>query len=136
MGVPRFWRNQQSRYNLVGVKCTSCGNIYFPPRSLCPGCRRLGKLEKFKLRGRGEVVTYTVIHTATEGFGDQAPYVMAIIRMEEGPQLTAQIADCDPTEVRIGMKVEAIFRKIHEDGAAGLIHYGYKFKRLEGGDAL
>lgn len=136
MGVPRFWRNQQSRYNLVGVKCTNCGKIYFPPRSLCPSCRRLGKLEKFKLRGEGEVVTYTVIHSATDGFADQVPYTMAIVRMEEGPQLTAQIVDCDPSEVRIGMKVRSLFRRICEDGAAGLIHYGYKFRPLEGDDAL
>jgi hypothetical protein len=126
-GIPRFWRNIQSRYNLMGVRCENCESIYFPPRVFCPECRRLSKLEPVKLKGEGEVVTYTVIHTGPEGFDKQTPYVMAVIRLDDGPQLTAQIVDCKPEEVEIGTRVKSVFRKIQEDGEAGLIHYGFKF---------
>ncbi len=128
MSIPRFWRNIQSRYNLIGTKCSNCNEIYFPPRNLCPKCRRMSKIEKFKLQGRGEVVTYTVIHSASEGFDDQTPYIMAIVKLDEGPRLTTQIVDCGLDEIKIGMRVESVFRKIQEDGEAGLIHYGFKFK--------
>ena len=52
---------------------------------------------------------------------------MALIEMSEGVYITAQIIDCDPAEVHIGMKVKATMRKISEEGASGIIHYGYKF---------
>ncbi|MEE8402308.1 MAG: Zn-ribbon domain-containing OB-fold protein [Candidatus Hydrothermarchaeaceae archaeon] len=129
--IPRFWRNLKSRYNLIGTKCLNCGDIHFPPRHFCPKCRRLSRLENFKMEGRGEIVTYTVIHTAMEGFEGQIPYALAIVKLSDGPMLTTQIVDCEIGEVKVGMKVKSVFRKIQEDGEAGLIHYGYKFKPVE-----
>ena len=126
--IPRFWRNMKSRYNLIGRRCRRCGRVYFPPRNLCPNCRRRSELEDFKLNGRGEVVSYTVIHTPPEGFDRQAPYIMALVKLEEGPMVTAQIVDVSLEEVKIGMRVESVFRKIQEDGEAGLIYYGFKFR--------
>ena len=126
---PRFWREFPSRYNLLASKCGNCGRVYLPTRMMCPKCHResLGKMKHAYLGGEGEVVTYTVIHTAQQGFDMQVPYVMAIIKLKEGLKLTGQIVDCDPEEVKIGMKVRSVLRRISEDGAAGTIHYGYKF---------
>jgi uncharacterized OB-fold protein len=56
------------------------------------------------------------------------PYVLAIVEMEEGFQLTSQIIDVDPAVVKIGMQVNAAFRKLGSEGEAGVIHYGYKFR--------
>jgi hypothetical protein len=47
--------------------------------------------------------------------------------MDEGVKLTAQIVDVDPKAVEIGMRVKDVFRKVREDGKAGVIHYAYKF---------
>ena len=127
MSVPRFWREQPVRYNLWGVKCRDCDCIDFPPRSLCIKCKSTA-LDKYKLDGKGKIVTYTVIHVAPEGFEKQVPYVIAIIKFKEGPSITAQVIDCEPSEIKIGQKVRAVFRKIAEDGKAGAIYYGYKFK--------
>ncbi len=93
---------------------------------MCPACRRDGEIEDFKFSGKGEVVTFTVIHTAAEGFENQTPYVLGIIKLEEGPSLTSQII-CDPKDVSMGMKVSPVFRKLGQDGAQGMIYYGTKF---------
>lgn len=132
MTIPRFWREISSRYNLVGMKCPHCKGTYFPPRTICPTCHRksLGKMERTKLSGQGKVISYTVVHEAPEAFEMQKPYVMAIIEMDEGPKLTAQLIDCGEDEVKIGMKVTSTFRKLHAEGSGGIIHYGYKFKPL------
>lgn len=82
-----------------------------------------------KLSGKGEIVTYTIIHVGPEDFEEQVPYPVAIIKLEEGPQITAQIVDCSIDDVKIGMKVESTFRKIRQDGSTGAIYYGYKFKK-------
>lgn len=128
--VPRFWREIQSRYNLVGTKCGNCGEVDFPPRSVCPECGRksVGKMHSYKLCGKGSVVTHTTIYDAPSQFDMQKPYVMAIIEMDEGVRLTSQLIDIKPEDVKIGLKVQATFRKLGQDGDAGVIHYGYKFR--------
>ena len=135
MSIARFWRETPRRYNLGGSKCTICGTAYFPPRAVCPSCAKhrqsLGKLVPFQLSGDGEVVTYSIVHDAAEGFEMQVPYVLAIVRTTEGPQLTGQVVDVDPKEVKVGLKVRATFRKLREEGKAGVIHYGYKFVPAE-----
>lgn len=131
MSIARFWRETPRRYNLGGSKCTNCSSVYFPPRSVCPTCAKhrqsLGKMVPFQLSGEGEVATYSIIHDAAEGFEMQVPYVLAIVRAREGPMLTGQVVDLDPKEARIGLKVHATFRKLREEGKAGVIHYGFKF---------
>jgi uncharacterized OB-fold protein len=132
--VPRFWREIPQRYNLVGNKCEECGLIFFPPRESCPECRRksYGRMKEYRLSGKGEVETYTIICEAPEKFEGQAPYPIAIIKLKEGPKITAQIVDCDLDKIKIGMKVKSTFRKISDDGYVGAIYYGYKFKPVEG----
>ncbi|MBN2251253.1 MAG: Zn-ribbon domain-containing OB-fold protein [Candidatus Altiarchaeota archaeon] len=127
-GLASYWRLIPQRYNLVGTECAQCGDRFFPPRKLCPNCRRAGSLKKYKFKGTGEIYSYTVIHAAPEGFEVQKPYVIAIIKLDEGPLVTAQIVDCKPDDVDIGKKVESIFRKIFAGGKEGTIRYGYKFK--------
>jgi uncharacterized OB-fold protein len=84
-----------------------------------------------KLIGKGRIITYTVIHSAPENFEGQAPYAMAIIELNEGPRITAQIVDSEIDEIKIGAKVESTFRKIQQDGKIGAIYYGYKFKVIQ-----
>ena len=132
--VPRFWREIPQRYNLIGNECGSCKKVYFPPRESCPYCRRksMGKMREKKLSGKGKILTYSIIYNATEHFEVHVPYPIAIIKLDEGPKLTAQIVDCGINDVKIGMHVQSTFRKIQADGDRGAIYYGYKFKPIEG----
>lgn len=127
MSVPRFWRKIPQRYNLIGTQCTSCQSTFYPPRAFCPDCRRAGVIVPYRFVGKGEVVTFTVIRTASDAFEQQTPFVLAIIRLDEGPLVTAQIVVEDVGEARIGMRVRSVFRRIGSDGDSGVIHYGTKF---------
>jgi len=133
MGVARFWREIPQRYNLIGTKCSVCGTIYFPPRAICPNCRRksAGKMEDYKLKGTGTVESFTIIRVPPPEFEGKSPYAIALIKMDEGCHLTGQIVDCNLEDIHIGMKVEACFRRIQEDGKRGAIYYGYKFRKAK-----
>jgi len=132
MANPRHWRENPSRYNLLATRCGVCSSIYFPPRAICPHCRRksMGKMEPYRLSGRGKVYSYTVVHDAMPDFSMMKPYIMAMVEMQEGVRLTGQIVDCEPEQVGIGMDVETTFRKLGEEGSSGIIRYGYKFRPL------
>lgn len=124
----RVWRHIQQRYNLIGSKCTTCGKVFFPPRVICPDCRRKGNIESIKFSGKGKIHTYSVIRSPSDEFKTIAPYAVAIVELDEGAKLTAQIVDCDVDDIEIGDPVEMVFRKISEDGPDGVISYGFKFK--------
>jgi len=130
--VARFWREIPQRYNLIGNKCDSCKRVFFPPREACPYCRRksMGKMKECKLKGKGKIITYSIIHAGPEAFEEQIPYPVAIVELDEGPRITTQIVDCNVSDVKIGMKVESTFRRIQEDGYTGAIYYGYKFRPI------
>jgi uncharacterized OB-fold protein len=129
--IARYWRETPQRYNLGGSRCRVCRTVYFPPRAVCPSCSThrdsLGNMEPYQLSGEGEVHSFTIVHDAAEGFEMHVPYVLALVRTREGPLLTGQVVDVDPEKVAIGLKVRATFRKLREEGKAGVIHYGYKF---------
>jgi len=122
------WRRIPERYGLIGSRCEICGTNYFPVRKICPECRRKGRMKDVRFCGRGKIYSYTVVYSPPSGFELDAPYAMAIVELEEGPRLTAQIEDGRVKDIKIGTPVEMIFRKIQEDGKEGLIHYGFKFK--------
>ncbi len=126
--IPLTWRRIPERYRLLGVRCDTCNTSYFPKRTICPHCRRKGKLNEVKFAGKGKIYSFTEVSAPPEGFEDQIPYVLAIIELDEGAKLTAQIVDAHKEDVKIGSKVEMVFRVIQKDDPEGLIHYGFKFK--------
>lgn len=126
MTVARYWRKIQQRYNLIGTKCEKCGKVYFPPRNICPHCRRDGNIVPFKFSGKGKVLTYSVLHSSSDQYCDVKPYVLVIIELEEGARLTSHVV-CEPDEVYIGMPVRSVFRVLDTEGESGVIHYGTKF---------
>jgi uncharacterized OB-fold protein len=124
----RTWRHIPERYNLIGTKCITCGKTYFPPRVICPECRRKGKLETINFKGTGKIHTFSIVRTPIDDFKTISPYAIAIIELDEGAKVTSQIVDVDIDSIEIGQPVEMVFRKIREDGEDGVISYGFKFK--------
>lgn len=128
MEIPRHWRLQQQRYGLVGEVCPHCDGKIFPPRDVCPHCGSDARTS-FTFSGRGKVYSFTSITDAPAGFEHAAPYTIALVQLEEGPVVTAQLTDVDSQNVQIGMPVEMVTRKISTDeDKRGIIIYGYKFR--------
>lgn len=129
MSIPSYWRTRKQRLSLQGEICPHCERRLFPPRDICPYCGGSAKTA-FPMSGRGKVYSFSVVHNAPAGFEPYAPYLVAIIKLDEGPLVTAQLTDVSPEEVSIGMPVEMVTRKLREEGEDGLILYGYKFRPL------
>jgi len=127
MEISRHWRLQQQRYGLVGEVCPHCEYKIFPPRDVCPNCAGEAKT-LFTFSGKGEVYSYTTVYDPPQGYEGNAPYTVAIVKLNEGPMVTAQLTDVDNNMVDIGMPVEMVTRKLREDGDRGMLVYGYKFR--------
>jgi uncharacterized OB-fold protein len=129
MSVPRYWREIPERSRLEGSKCTKCGNIIYPQRARCVKCGS-SSIALYQLPEKGKLLSFTVVRSPPRGFEKTMPFVLGIIELEDGTKLTTQITDVLPGEVAIGMPVEAVFRKISEDGDAGIIQYAIKFRPI------
>jgi len=127
MSVPRYWREIPERSRLEGSKCTKCGYVIYPQRARCAKCGS-DSIEPYQLPEKGKLLTFTIVRNPPRGFEKMAPFVLGIIELVDGTRLTTQITDVLPGEVSIGMSVEAVFRKISEDGDSGIIQYAIKFR--------
>ena len=127
MDIPRHWRLKSQRYALIGEVCPNCNAKLFPPRDVCLECGAPAKTP-FAFSGRGEVFSYSTVFQAPTSHEEQAPYTVALVKLEEGPLVTAQLTDVDRKDVKIGMPVEMTTRVLQSNGDRGAIVYGYKFR--------
>ena|SRR3989304_9535998 len=130
--VSRHWRLRQQRYKLIGEACSNCDTKIFPPRDICPDCGQEAN-EPFQFSGKGRVYSFSTVRQPPEGFEENAPYKVAIVELEEGPRVTAQLTDLSDEEVQIGTPVEMVTRKLRSDGERGILVYGYKFRPVSFG---
>ncbi|WP_137152680.1 Zn-ribbon domain-containing OB-fold protein [Devosia sp. FKR38] len=110
-----YWEAaRESRLSLP--KCGACGDVFFPPRQKCPACRS-DQIAWITASGEAEIVSFSAVHMQPfEGYADHFPYVLAIVRLAEGPQLMTNIVDCDVDALRIGDGVSVCF-EARGDGA-------------------
>ena len=127
MDVPRHWRLKTQRYSLIGEECPACQGKIFPPRDVCPECGSPAHAP-FVFSGRGEVYSFSTVYQAPASHEEQAPYTVALIRLEEGPLVTAQLTDVDRDKIQIGLPVEMVTRVLQSGGDQGMLVYGYKFR--------
>ena len=96
--------------------------------AVCPHCGGEAK-NQYVFSGKGEVYSYTRMTDAPVGFDESAPYTVALIKLEEGPLVTAQLTDLGDKPVEIGMPVEIVTRRLRSDGdERGMLVYSYKFR--------
>lgn len=99
---------------LVIQKCSDCGTFRFYPRLVCPSCMS-ENVEWVEASGRGRVYSYTIVHRAPPAFRDDAPYVVAVIELEEGVRLMSRLDIDPPGDAAIDMPVKVTFEKISDD---------------------
>lgn len=133
MEISRHWRLRKQRYSMVGEVCPHCEAKIFPPRDVCPECGKEAK-NLYNFSGRGEVYSFTTVYDPPAGYEENAPYTVALVKLEEGPMVTAQLTDLGDQPVEIGAPVEMVTRRLRQDGdERGVIVYGYKFRPVMAG---
>lgn len=132
MNLALNWRLKDQRYRLEGTVCDHCGAKFFPPRQVCTECKSTN-LTPHEFDGHGEIYSFTTVRQAPMGHEGNVPYIVGIIKLDEGPMVEAQITDINPDNVKIGQRVEMVTRKLREYGEEGLVVYGYKFRPVADG---
>jgi len=110
-----YW-NAAREGRLLIRKCSACEALHFMPRHLCPVCWS-DQLEWVQSQGTGSVHSYTIIHRApVAAFAERTPYVVALVELDEGPRMIANVLGEDALSLKIGERVEVTFED-RGDGA-------------------
>ncbi len=86
-------------------RCAACGRHVFYPRAVCPHCGA-AHLEWVTASGRGVVYAFTVVHRAPPAFAEEAPYVVALVDLEEGARMMTRLVGVDAGDVAVGRPVK------------------------------
>ena len=109
-----YW-DAAKQERLIIQKCNTCGKHVFYPRMVCPHCAA-DNLVWVEASGKGTVYSYTVVEAnAPSVFQADMPFVVAVIRLEEGVQMLSNVIGCDPHTVECDMPVEVTFEKLNDD---------------------
>ncbi|MBW7851604.1 MAG: Zn-ribbon domain-containing OB-fold protein [Rhodospirillales bacterium] len=109
-----FWEGTRQGKLLI-QKCGACGHHVFYPRLSCPDCFA-EDLAWVQSSGRGTVYSHTVVMSnAPSAFAADVPYVVAVIRLDEGVQMLSNVVDCDPEHLACDMPVEVVFEKLDDE---------------------
>ncbi len=106
-----FWEGCREGRLLIQC-CGACGHRQFYPRLVCSACGQLAPAW-VEASGKGTVESFTVMRQAiSPAYAADVPYVLAIIRLAEGPTMMSNVIGCDPDEVSIGMPVRVAFEPL------------------------
>lgn len=121
-----------AEHSLVGSRCKSCGKTYYPGRPMCPECFS-HDMEAIVFSGKGTLAAYSVIYIAPTamiqaGYDRKNPYCTAVVKLEEGPKICAQLVGEDlthPEAIKIGTPVTATFI-VRGEGEAAKTFLGFQ----------
>jgi uncharacterized OB-fold protein len=121
--IEQYQKNIEEE-NFRAYKCVECNAIIAPPSGSCYSCGS-NKMEWAEVSGKGKLVSFTVIHIAPEEFQEEAPYIIAIIELEEGTRVTSRLLGYDPLKPE-EIKTGALHVLSYEKGASGKTYLAFK----------
>jgi uncharacterized OB-fold protein len=109
-----FWEN--CRRGVLSVqRCDDCGHMHYPGSPVCPRC--LSSRQSWApVSGRGKLVSWVRFHRAYwDSFRADLPYLVCLVRLEEGPLMLSNFASGTAGEPPIGAAVEVMFEAVDDD---------------------
>jgi len=105
-----------SEEKLMGSRCSKCGVLSVPPRSICINCYGT-EMEWVEMKGKGKLAAFTCIAIGPplmikEGYDRKHPYVSGVVELEEGVGVVARIEGVDgskPETIKIGTPLQVEF---------------------------
>jgi len=126
------WRDVESNYKMYGHKCKNCGTVQYPNMiPSCVVCGTINQWDKVKLQLKGTIFTYTLDHLVGGSYYN-IPVPRCVIDLDGGGRVLCDMTEIEKPEetVKIGMRVELTFRKIHEGNE--FINYYWKCRPERG----
>jgi uncharacterized OB-fold protein len=108
-----YWEAAKQGRLLI-AECGSCGRVHHYPRPFCPHCWS-EDVHPIPASGSGTLYTYSTVYVNDLApFRERLPYVAALVELDEGPRLMTTIEGAEFESLRVGMRVDAVFRPVDD----------------------
>ena len=106
-----FWEATREKRLLVQYDRVAEAYQFYPrPTSIHTG--RRANLEWREVSGKGEVFSYTIVRRARPPFRDKEPYVLAMVTLDEGVNVMANLIRCTEDELAAGLRVKPYWQPL------------------------
>lgn len=109
---------------LLGLKCRDCNAITVPPKLVCRQCTS-PELDIIELKGSGKIRTFTTVNVAAEGRENEAPYIIVIVELDDGPWLMGNLEEVEPSQASMSLIGQRVTLE-------GRVYEGDKYSAGEG----
>ncbi len=112
----QFWEAAR-RHQLMIPRCQDCGRWIWYPQEICYVCNSRSITWQL-IGGRGKVYSFVILRQALHpAFTARIPLAVALVELDDASyvRLTANILECPPEAVTVGMPVEVVFEDVTED---------------------
>ena len=89
---------------LLAFRCCECATVIFGPGTFCQSCTS-DQLEAMEFGQRGILYSYTIVRVPPPGWKGPVPYVLGQVELSEGPQVLAEVIDCEEQDLAVGLAV-------------------------------
>ncbi len=115
-----WWWEGIRRGELLIQRCKSCGHLRHPPRPMCGECRSL-EWDALSSKGHGSVYSFVVMHHPQVP-GYEYPLIVALVELDEGTRLIANLTGIEPRAVRIGLRVALAIEAVDPELSLPFFH--------------
>ena len=126
------------RSHLIGSRCRSCGETFFPRRLCCRNCSS-EEMEEVLLSPTGRLYSFTIVRVKPPHFIGEIPYLVGTVELPEGERIKTLLSGCRQEELKIGMEMELVIESVGKlkvpigSRDAGTEVLGWKFRPLRRG---
>ena len=122
----KITNDDSSEGTLVGFRCNECSTTVFGPAVFCQSCTSTD-LEAVDLGAKGTLFSYTIVRIPPAGWPGEVPYVLGQVELPQGPQVLAEVVDCEHDDLKIGIAVELTLQAVPaENGEADKAVYKWR----------
>jgi hypothetical protein len=119
----RFFQEIRDNKRIMGTKCPKCSRVLVPPRIFCEECF-IDVEEWVEVSPKGELVTFGESYLGTDGSKLKEPWIVGIIRLDGADGgLIHYIGEARPEELKIGMRMEAVFNEERNGNILDIKHF-------------
>ena len=108
-----FWEGTRGGVLLV-QRCDECGTWRWTPQLACPRCWSEATTWA-EASGRGTLYSYTIVHRSIDPSRFETPYVLAVVKLSEGPHMLTNLVDCPLDEIEVDMPVAVRFERLDDE---------------------
>jgi hypothetical protein len=109
-----YWKACKD-HKLIIQKCAHCHKFRFYPQNICPFCQS-NQFKWVEATGRGHIFSFSVVYRAADkAFANHAPYILALVELDERVRMKSQIIEANPDNLKIGQRVEVVFKDLTEE---------------------